>query len=192
MCIVGGILATGSTARADPFGYPNPGFYRDSSDHWFCFNSSVPAGTDRQRIRDSMSYLDDTTVMWDVETSTCGTSTDVVWVYGGAGGTPGVTTCVRWLAYAACDQFWVEINQPLHYTTTGQCGGGATMYDINMIQTVRHELGHTTGLSHLDPDLSLCTGYAGDDAMTSDFIGYITLDFTDYNTHHRNHVDNNS
>lgn len=183
------------TAAADPYGSPNPGLYPDSKDHWFCFDASVPA-SERPRISASMSYLDDRTNMYDVYTASCGTSTDVVWVYG----SPiivdgysyyGYTTCAVWVyePWGVCDQFWVLVDQPLHFARTVACGSSGTVYDLNLITTIRHELGHTAGLSHAaytGPPCDYQPG--GNDAMTSDFYAFVTYDYVDYNGHHRDHI----
>lgn len=63
------------------------------------------------------------------------------------------------------------------------------MYELDMITTVRHELGHTAGLSHGTSDATLCNTPQGDDAMTSDLNPIASLAWTDYNAHHRAHID---
>lgn len=69
-----------------------------------------------------------------------------------------------------------------HYDVAGDCGFG---YETNMKLTTRHEIGHSTGLSHLAlTQFSPCVGTpAGDDAMTSDWSPDINA-WLDYNTHH--------
>lgn len=189
-----GVVAVGAeVAGADPYAYPNPGFWRDNDFHDYCYHSSVPSGSDRTRINESMSYLDDRTVITDDLDLSCGTDTDVMWIYQDDQ-FYGSTYCVTWAnyIYKVCDAFWITINPGLHLTSTAACGDGYTEYNINMIMTVRHELGHSVGLSHLGSSGFSCTAApAGSDAMTSDWLGYQSLNWTDYNNHHKAHIDCN-
>jgi hypothetical protein len=139
-----------------------------------------------------MSHLDDATDMYDVEAGSCGSSTDVVWVYAGiADGVRGIANCAVWLAYAVCDQFWVRIDNVLHFYYTLECGGDGSIFELNMVQAVRHELGHTAGLSHVVDEDPLCgpPNPAADDAMGSDFVAFPTFEYVDYNSHHVAHID---
>lgn len=65
-----------------------------------------------------------------------------------------------------------------------ECGNDALTRDLNFIQSIRHELGHSTGLTHCSPSGGTCSGITGDDSMTSDWIYFASYDWTDYNNHH--------
>jgi hypothetical protein len=189
LVVLAGTFAA-NPAWSDPYGYPNPGFVHDGPDHYYCFHSSVPAGLDRSRINDSMNYLDSVTEIVEHLVLSCGTSTDLMWLYSSVAAL-GRTTCVKWAneLYHVCDAYWVEVNPSAHLQFTALCAGGESEYEVNMILTVRHELGHTVGLSHDDPIPPDCgLPINGNDAMVSDWVP-VSLEWLDYNNHHRKHVD---
>lgn len=104
-----------------------------------------------------MSLLDDTTVMYDQYTGTCGTATDVVWVRDDAHADPygnpvrGANYCVRWSYWSVCDQYWTVVNQLEIFYNSATYSPGSDLganFEINMIKTIRHELGHSAGVSH--------------------------------------------
>jgi hypothetical protein len=184
-----GLFASIPDAGADPFGHPNPGFLADSADHNYCFASGTSA-SHQSAARGSMGYLDDTTDMWDWEANSCGSMTDVVWVFGPAAaddGSPvrGRTYCVSWRSWGICEQYWLVVNPAEIFSNTATCGGGAANYDVNLVKTIRHELGHSTGLSHSTP--GGCNNATGDDSMVSSHVS-TDLKWTTYSTHHRDHV----
>jgi hypothetical protein len=192
-------IAVPPQASADPFGYPNPGQIADGADHWFCHTPSI-AG-DETRIADAMTILDAQTDMYDAFAgSTCGTSTDVVWVrddgltdaiFGGSGSVSlrGATLCVRWATWGVCDQAWVIYNRlEMFYNTVNNTSGAdvGPNYDVNVRKTLGHELGHTAGLSHNNgADAAPCgsplPGPA--DPMRSSWVVTNTV-FHWYNAHH--------
>lgn len=194
LTIVAGCLAllgwpAGGTqpASADPFGYPNPGYVADGADHWYCYTSAFDS-TNRSRAAASMAYLDDTTDMYDVYAgATCGTSTDVVWIRDDAHADPygdpvrGANYCVAWTYFSVCDQYWTVINQLQIYfeTLTYAPGDVGPNFEVNMVKTIRHELGHSAGLSHSP---------TAPDAMRSGWVD-TNLVWCTYSQHHVGHVD---
>jgi len=143
-------LALEAPAVADPFGGDPGGFpYRaDSADHWYCFYSNIVGG-DRSPYDAAMVNLDSQTEMWDVYTPTCGTSTDVMFLHNPSLGIGvfGQVACVRFVSGSTvtCDAFWAATNNP-EYLFFLQAGDAPLSVHVN--QNIRHELGHTTGLTH--------------------------------------------
>lgn len=177
-------------ASADPYGYPNPGYIYDSTDQYYCFDGTVAFGNIPE-IQNAMEYLDDSTSVYDVYSPACGTSTDQVWIEQNLEGSYvfGYSPCARYKPLAVCDQAWVIYSPPDHYEAAYACGGNVA-YQGNLIVTMRHELGHTVGLSHAATVGTLCgpvNGYAVD-AMVSDWIVGNTFAFLDYNSHHVDHI----
>lgn len=175
---------------ADAYGYPNPGYVHDSLDHWYCFDSTFV--NNRAYVNDAMGYLDATTNLYDVYTPTCGTSTDAVWINVDLGGPLGYTPCVRWVNQAThvCDQFWVIIDEAAHWDAVAYCGGDANQLVGNYVISVRHELGHTAGLSHFAPYGAICgdVNPLANDAMVSDWVTGNPWPYVVYSTHHIGHV----
>jgi hypothetical protein len=171
-----------TTATADPFGVEPgaPGYVSDGADHWFCFSATIP---DQVPYNDAMENLDWSTDMYDVPTPSCGPATDIVFwrndslSYGGFL-VRGEALCTTWLIFAFCDQFAVTINYAAIQADTIAAGGDLLNLVINLHKTIRHEIGHTPGLSH-DPAVV--------DAMRS---GWVPSDwaFLGYNQHHIDHV----
>lgn len=132
--------------------YPVPGwFIPDGLDHWYCFNSSVPAGNARTIRSSRMSYLDDATDFYDKYAGTCGTSTDVVFFESvPTSGARGWIDCVSSTAYV-CDQFWVNQAPAVIFLNTGshysEWNDDAIMnYNFNYRKTICHEVAHSIGL----------------------------------------------
>ena len=150
-----------SEVSATPYGWApgGPNMLPDSTGHSFCYYN-IPAGTDRARMVDAMEYLDSATNMYDVYTASCFTSTDVVFVYQtpipipGIGNARGFTDCRSFVNNFFCDQARVSID----IWQIGLEATDPTNHEMNIGKTVRHEVGHTVGLSHHPP---------GTDAMSS-------------------------
>lgn len=87
------------------------------------------------------------------------------------------------VAYGACDQFWVVVDPAVIAYRTTLCG--LNDYD-NLTKTIRHELGHTTGLDH-GSTVPLCVVPPGDDAMVSGVVPS-SLIYYSYDAHHRGHI----
>lgn len=173
------------SAAADAFGYPTPGFVADGADHWYCFGA-VSDGGQQTVISSSMSYLDDRTDMYDGYASSCSSATDIVWVAADLGDARGRTTCVNWASWGVCDQYWLAFDPAIILQESAICSTNpGESYQVNLIKSVRHELGHSTGLSHPGTPVG-CAG-AGSDAMRSGWVP-TSLAWTAYNDHHRDHI----
>jgi hypothetical protein len=189
---VAAVSFTPNSVAADDYGYSNldgngPVPVPDSQDHWFCF-ASVPEAAHRTIIRGSMSFLDDSTNMYDVESSSCGASTDVWFrTQALASGALGLTTCQSWTYWSVCDRYNVYLEKDAFISVGAACDSSADVIEFNYVHTVRHEIGHTAGLHHVAPYKSVCTGIAGSDAMSSDWVNTNWL-FVTYSQHHVNHV----
>ena len=153
-----------------------------------------------------MNYLDTTTDMWDVQTgnngSTCATSTDVVFIYqspiqwpGGAGAR-GEAPCYRWLSGATCDQVWLFLDVGAISSDTSQhfniqSPDHQPNYEVNLIKTIRHEIGHSAALAHSGVlcNYSNCSSVQPDyvDSMVSGWVPTDLL-WTTYNQHHRDEI----
>lgn len=184
-------IGHGTPAGADDWGYSNddgngPVQVPDSLDHAYCFDASVPSSR-RPVYTGSMAYLDDTTAFSDVAVS-CSSITDVAFYEADLGsGIRGYSPCQKWVTWGVCDRTNVYVNAAEIFRNTGACGGGQPRFDVNLITTIRHEIGHTVGLHHIPAVGALCGPPAGDDAMTSDFTP-VSLDWVDYNAHHVAHM----
>jgi len=75
---------------------------------------------------------------------------------------------------------------------TDVCNGSSTELLDNLTISIRHELGHTVGLLHLDPDFVDCgpPPLVADDSMLSDWVTSAnnTGGYYDYNAHHVGHI----
>ncbi len=171
----------GTTVLADPYGWPNPGYTPDGYDHGDCY-SSVPSA-DQFYMAEAMEYLDSRTNLYNYHSSTCGDSTDVVWVPSDLPGSRGAAVCARWASYEyrVCDQFWLQYDtaqiysETLTYNTDGDNGGN---FYANFRKTLRHELGHSVGLSHSNDR---------GDAMETGWVP-TQLRYVTYDDHHRDHI----
>jgi hypothetical protein len=185
-------LAVGGTpAKADPFGYPAQGYVADGADHWYCINTGMD--TDNvNRINAAMANLDTQTDMYDVYTSTCGTSTDILWIRNDSMVDPygnparGVTNCLTWASWGVCDQYWIQFNQleVFYEAVTYYPNDIGNNFGINMAKTLCHELGHSTGLVHNNDNGA--TG-GGIDCMVSGPVP-TSWYYDVYNAHHVGHV----
>ncbi len=151
-------------AAASPF----PLRLADSLTHDFCFDASVPASpsVERQRMRDALSYLDDATDFSDLDGGTSCTSTrDVVFFYQSVilndPNVRGYAPCWTWINSWVCGQAWVIVS-PVAISAQSY-GYGQLNYEINMVKTIRHEVGHTVGLFHDYADDCMISGRVPDD-----------------------------
>lgn len=178
--------AFSGTAAAHPFGVDSggPGYVADGADHWFCFSSSLPNDGSRSMYYDAMAYLDERTDIYDMDAGSCGSATDVVYIRNDnlmVNGAPvrGFAPCMYYLIYAFCDQAWAGINYAAIANDSAVFApGDFNNYIINAVKTVRHETGHTVGLSH----------QSYDDAMTSGWVDNNFWAWWVYSDHNRDHV----
>ena len=125
----------------------------DSTDHWYCFDASVPSGS-RSRYTSAMNNLDAVTLMSAVYTPTCGTSTDIRYLEASPipyfSGTRGVALCTLATGYLGllCDHYDVIVDPGQVWVDNGGFAGDPTQLDTNLHKTIRHETGHTAGLTH--------------------------------------------
>ena len=177
LCVVLAVVAVPSTAitYADPFGYPDPGYVADSMDHEYCLNY-VPSG-DQSYAISAMEYLDNRTDLYDQYFASCGAATDAVWISTDLEpGYRGLAPCAVWYneVWKICDQVWLLYDYAEIYSNTISNGGDGDNYFLNLQKTMRHELGHSVGLSH---------SATVDDCMRSGWVGTY-LQFVSYNDHH--------
>lgn len=105
--------------------------------------SSIPAG-ERYRVRDAEVYIDADTLMYDTESATCYSDTDAQVRYEDLGVFEvGRAECQYTPGFGVCDRWIAKINQSWIYN-----GYGSSLYEVNMIHIIRHELGHTIGEHH--------------------------------------------
>lgn len=148
-----GALLVSDPAAADPFGGQpgGPPYRADGADHWYCFYNIT--GSERDPYNAAMEYLDSATDMYDVFTPTCGTSTDVMFLNNPNldPGVAGLTLCVAPLAAPVCDGFWIATDSQEYFWYLGP---GSAPFDVHVGQNIRHEVGHSVGLSHSDTTYS--------------------------------------
>jgi hypothetical protein len=157
-CLV--VLVPAGPASAGPYGAEpgGPGYIPDSTDHWFCFGSEIP-GDQRFRHRDAMAYLDNATVMYDVESGACGSLTDVIFRQATPIPVPGIPPNVTVLGWApctnqggafgvVCEQGQVWIDPTAIFLAIGGFGAPVGMYDFQLAFNLRHESGHSAGMGH--------------------------------------------
>lgn len=177
---------------SDPFGYPNPGYYADNKEHTFCYYG-VPSA-DQFYVTEAMQYLDSVTSMYDTYMSGCTNNTDVLFIPGmdpAYAGSRGLADCVLWTSAAnhICNQYYVYYDNGAIYNDSVRCepaNVGDNFY-ANFRKTLRHEIGHTTGLSHRAKP-SACAYQTGD-AMVSAWI-QTHLQFMAYSGPHATQITN--
>ncbi len=165
LVIVATSLLVGSLpTSASPYGadFGGPGYYPDSTDHWYCFDSSVPA-VNRARYDSAMVNVDIQTVMYDVATGSCGYSTDVKYYEANPipfvdPATRGWAPCHHVVIYALCDQVLAFVNPAQIWIQNGGFGGDALQFEVNYQKTIRHETGHSIGLGHSSGVHALASG----------------------------------
>jgi hypothetical protein len=174
------LLSAASPAGADPFGGEPGGFpYRaDGADHWYCYYNI--SGADRAPYDAAMQYLDDATDMYDVYTPTCGPSTDIMFLNNPNldPGVVGLTLCVAPSSVpTVCDGYWIATDSQEYFWYLGP---GYAPYDVHVGQNIRHEVGHSVGLSH-----STSTYSAMRSGLLPDLGGYNFV-WGMYEAHHIN------
>jgi hypothetical protein len=121
----------------------------DGPDHWYCFYN-IAAG-DQAVYHSAMQYLDDATSMYRIYTPSCGTSTDI-WFIDNPNIDPqynAITVCVATIgASKTCDAWWVGVDYGNLYASSIFWPGYFMPYNVGLVWMARHEIGHTTGLSH--------------------------------------------
>lgn len=171
------VLPLAGRAGADPFGGEPGGFpFRaDSPDHWYCILASIPSG-DRWRFDQAMRTLDTQTDMWDVQTSACGASTDIVYYHEVNAPWRGTSMCVGW-TWIVCDQYWVAVSYAQIAADPGTAG-----YSVSLNKTIAHETGHTAGLSHNSTTTSAMRSGPIPDLGAWNFVWGL------YEPHHVSHI----
>lgn len=189
------------TAGADTFGAGSGIYLADSSVHSYCFYTNLSTTTDRQPFHDAMAYLDDRTVMSDSFSSTCDSSTDVMFLRNDGLVEPGTSNpvrglylCVNEISSTVCGGSWIATNWWEILSNGGD-------FNLNLAKTARHELGHSNGLRHYTDDgdrfnpmgAPSCTGCDAQDSMIRGPIGGGTgwefLVWISFNDHHKGHID---
>lgn len=188
-------FAPAASAGANAFGPAAEKYLADSLDHWYCFSPNIPLG-DVPSYMGSMSYLDDTTDLYDVFTSTCGNATDIVYALNNGltapsgGPSRGVAVCATVGGLGTCDQFWVVINNAAILVDTSievPPSEQSLNYSVNLVKTIRHETGHTTGLQHGGTSGICSSPSAPCDAMVTGWVPTNVLWGT-YGGHHVGHI----
>lgn len=177
----------GYTGGSDPNRAP------DSRDHWHC---KTNFGLHHDWLNSAMEQLDVQTVMYRQDASSCGSSTDVVWVQTALGGIDGgeyvaKTTCVDHVSWGVCDQFWVLIDQPWYYAAAFTYGSSdpGTWYARNLQARMRHEVGHTAGLHHWGGSLTSGFGAMNSATIPNGTSGWLT--YLAYASFHEDLIDGN-
>jgi len=168
-------IALGGTAGASPYGNEPgaPGYVPDSSDHWFCFDASVPSQY-RFYYQWAMDNLDiQSAPIYDVESGSCGWATDVKMIQASlswvGSGVIGYAPCVTraWNNNMICEAGEVWNDAALIFANNGGFGGSQSLLDHRLHHNVRHEVGHTAGMAHYNTGgphavySGLSTGAAG-------------------------------
>jgi len=171
---------------ADPFGGEAGGYpwRADSDDHWYCFYSNL-TGSAQTPYRDAMAYLDSATDMYDVYTPTCGTSTDVMYLENPNLSAYGIALCVRLVSGSSvvCDAYWVATNQSLITSDVLSLQAipvSVAPVSVHIGKTIRHETGHTAGLTHSPTTVSAMRSGILPDYGAYNFVWWL------YEPHHIN------
>lgn len=151
-CLVA-LISVGGSASADPF--PNTGMVlADNSEHTWRFPGgagAVPAGN-RYRYDQAMANLDLQTHLW-ITAVACNANTDVQFrEIDLTGNIRGEYHCLT-LTGGRCHQSRedVDVVQVFNESLWVYPGGGtpfADNFEVNMVKTARHELGHSIGLNN--------------------------------------------
>jgi len=149
------VLAPQGGAGATPHGGGpgGPGYWPDSADHWFCFESNVPSA-DYPIYQDAFQYLDNVTSMYDSQSSYCGSLTDVIisntHPIPGCSNCLGMAPCIAKTGFLnlACEQGMEYVDTTNIWIASGGFSGDINVYWFNVIYNARHELGHTAGMGH--------------------------------------------
>lgn len=157
----------------------------DSRDHWHC---KTNFGLHHDWLNSAVEQLDAQTVMDRYDASSCGSSTDVVWVQTELNGIDGgeyiaQTLCATHVAWGVCDQFWSLIDQPWHYAAAFTYGGSdpSGWYSRNLQKTMRHQVGRTAGLHPWDGGLSSTFGAMNEATIPNGTPSWLTyLAFTSF------------
>jgi hypothetical protein len=178
-------LGVPSGAGADPFGGEAGGYpwRADSADHWYCYYN-IAAGN-RGPYDAAMANLDSQTDMYDVYTPTCGASTDIMYLNNPnlGSGVFGVALCVSLQtgSNTVCDAYWVATNL---WEYVYFLGPGLAPADVHVNQDIRHETGHTAGLTHSNTSVSAMRS-----GLLPDLGGYNFV-WGLYEAHHVTHINN--
>ena len=155
LLVAAATLAVRTPAGAGPFdwGYTgggDPTRAPDSRDHWHC---KAHFSLHHDWLNSAVEQLDAQTVMYRQDASTCGSSTDIVWVQTALNGIDGgehiaEATCAVHVTWGVCDQFWALVDQPGHYVAALAYGSPdpSGWYSRNLQRSLRHLVGRTAGL----------------------------------------------
>lgn len=187
--LLGSILTISSVTHifhvhADAFGTntTDTGPFADSALHTYCDAGLISTSVDN--AASAMAYLDSATDMSD-SSEACQASTDV-WFDSTNLPSPtrGQNTCVT-LNGSVCTSADVLVDE-------NQIDSDEGSFDHNLNKTLRHEVGHSVGLSHYagtaeNPEESPVAGT--DDSMIGGGVDDDGLWIT-YTQHHRDHINN--
>lgn len=151
-------------ALADPFPGTNDGRRADGTTHVYCYHESV---TIYGPLSYAMVNLDSQTDMTRSYSSTCYSSTDVVWIEGDLAGTlRGSRGCVKAISSTICDSSELTLDY-------AQIDVGSDD-DEDRKKTACHELGHSVGLGHHD---------TSSDCMRNGAVPSTALQYRQYRDH---------
>lgn len=130
-----------------------------------------------------MSYLDGAVNM-SVAGGGCDATIDSLFLRNDAltdDGQPvrGIALCANSISSGVCDSFWIGINYAAISAQSAANGGDGWNVIVNLIKTIRHEVGHSVGLDH-DTGVS---------AMKESWVP-TDLAYTIYTAHDIDHVNN--
>lgn len=187
VAVAAGVVSTflpKSPVSADPFGSisADTGPAADSSLHTYCDGSLDPGEFDN--AVSAMNYLESSTDMSVANAGNCQAATDVRFDIGN--GLPanvrGRYTCLVWeTSPTVCDGGRVQTN-------VATLAAGAD-YENNLDKTIRHEVGHSVGLTHYKSANFPNPPNGENDAMVSGAVDGDPL-WTLYGNHHKDHINN--
>lgn len=178
-------LVLSTQAHADDWGTEtrDVGPHPDGGSTYWCLGSTIdPFAALTNAAEFVMDFsLGDPTHAISVYMARCDTTnsdgdgqTDVLWSQKDLGdGILGSNTCAAHWSGGTCDRSLIRLNdRVLRQAPIG--------YDLQANKTACHELGHAVGLAHIR---------VGDDCMDSGLRPDTSIQWVQYNGHHRRHID---
>ena len=162
-------------ALADNFGTNDSttGPFADDASHDYCWGPGFDAAL-KDNANNAMSNLDIQTVMTDLYQANCDVvGTDIWWFDADLPpATRGLYHCVTWVTYGSiCNSADVKLDP-------AEINIGSND-ELDTTKSACHEVGHSVGMAHSGTD---------DDCMRSGEIPNTNVQYQQYNSHHRGHI----